>query len=60
MNTEFQIEDCIKDAIAGIDNYIYQTTGIRAEQKEIAKALTKYFVLKEILDFVLLERQENG
>ncbi|MCP3875575.1 MAG: hypothetical protein GY699_20775 [Desulfobacteraceae bacterium] len=59
MNKEYIIENCMKEAIANRDNYIFQTSGIRPEQKEIANALSKYFVLKEILDFVLLERQEN-
>lgn len=51
--------DCIKKAIETIEQYITQTTGERPEPQEIAKALTRYFVLKEIHDFIELDRQEN-
>ncbi len=59
MENDFTIETCIKDAIAGIDTYITQTTGIKPTQEEIANALGKFFVLKEILEFVKLERGDE-
>ena len=60
MKKDYQIEDCVKDAIFNIEKYIKETTGIKASQKEIAAALSKYFVLKEILDFILLDREQNA
>lgn len=51
--------DCIKDALETIENYITQTTGHKPDPEEIARALTRYFVLKEIHDFIELDRQEN-
>jgi hypothetical protein len=56
MENNFVIEDCIKEAIAGIDKYIERTTGVKPTQKEIANALGKFFVLKEIGEFIMLER----
>ncbi len=59
MDNDFAIETCIKDAIVGIDNHITQITGIKPTQQEIANALGKFFVLKEILEFVKLERGDS-
>jgi len=59
MENDFIIEPCIKDAIIEIDAYITQTTGVKPTQQEISNALSKFFVLKEILEFVKLERGEN-
>ncbi len=59
MENDFAIEPCTKNAIAGIDAYITQTTGVKPTQQEISNALSKFFVLKEILEFVKLERGEN-
>ncbi len=59
MNKDFIVENCIKDAIRAIDSYITQTTGVKPTQQEIANALGKFFVLKEILEFVKLERGDS-
>ncbi len=59
MENDLIIKPCIKDAVSAIDTYITQTTGIKPTQEEIAKALGKFFVLKEILEFVKLERGDE-
>ncbi len=60
MPPETELQPCIVSAIEKIDNFIFEATGKRASQKEIAKALTRYFVLKEILDFITMEREETS
>lgn len=54
-----EIEDSLKEAIIAIQDFVGKTTGKNASQKEIALALKKYFVLKEILDFIMMERSDN-
>ena len=57
MKQTIEIEDCMIEAIRNIEDYITQTTGTPPAPEEIAAALSKYFVLKEILGFVELSRQ---
>ena len=52
----YEIEDCIRDAVRKIDDFIFSSTGERASQTRIAEALTKYFVLNEILEFIKMDR----
>lgn len=52
-------QDCIKEALTTIETYIEDMTGKAPEPDEIANALTRYFVLKEIHDFIVMERQES-
>lgn len=51
------IHDDLKQALAGIDDFILKSTGLRASQEQIAKALTRYFVLNEILEFIKMDRE---
>jgi hypothetical protein len=53
---DYPLETCIRDAVRKIDAFLLESTGKRASQQEIAGALTRYFVLKEILDFIRMER----
>jgi hypothetical protein len=50
---------CLIDALANIDDYIFKTTGEKPAPEDVAGALSKYFVLKEILEFVQLSRQQR-
>ena len=54
-----QIEPCMVEAIRHIEEYILKTTGKELTQEELAQALTKFFVLKEIREFVEMTRAEN-
>ena len=56
MDPSEAIEDCIRSAVQKIDDFFFSATGTRSTQEEIANALNRYFVLKEILDFVVMER----
>ncbi len=60
MNKEFKLEACMAAAIEKIETYIEKTTGTRPTQQEMADALSRYFVLKEIGDFIRMTRRENG
>lgn len=54
-----EIEDCVKEAIQTMQNFVKEVTGEYPTQEEIAKALKKYFVLKEIADYISLERENR-
>lgn len=55
-----KFETCMIEAIENLDDYITQTTGKKPEQKELANALSKYFVLKEIREFIEMTRKEDS
>ena len=50
------LEDAVHQAIAKIHDFVTQVSGIEPSQAEIAKALTRYFVLKEINDHIVMDR----
>lgn len=49
----------IAEAIKKIEAFIIQTTGEAPTPREISDALTRYFVLKEILDFIVMSREKT-
>ena len=59
MTTDPRIEDCLIQAIEKIEDYIEKTTGKAPRQQEIADALTRFFVLKEIGEFIEMNRLES-
>lgn len=48
----------ISKAMDKLFRYVEQTTGKAPSDEEVASALTRYFVLKEIADFIVMERGE--
>jgi hypothetical protein len=54
------IEPVLREALAAVSDFIHQVTGREATQAEIADALTRYFVLNEIKDHILMKREESG
>jgi len=52
-----QIEDCIKEALWTIQNFITEVTGQEPTQQEIADSLVRYFVLNEIREHVEMDRE---
>jgi len=56
MKTEV-IQDCIKEALETVQHFVKETTGKEPTQPEIANALKRYFVLKEIKEHIELERE---
>ena len=49
----------LAESLRKIEDYIENATGTRPSPEELAPALTKYFVLKEILEFVKLSREAS-
>ncbi len=60
MKQTIEMEASMIKAIETIETFVAQTSGIKPEPDEIAAALSKYFVLKEILGFIELARQEKS
>jgi len=54
MSTD-SIDPSIVEAVRKIEHFIEQTTGKRATQQQIARALARYFVLNEIKEHIVLE-----
>ncbi|MCP4347413.1 MAG: hypothetical protein GY795_18060 [Desulfobacterales bacterium] len=50
-----ETEDCIKEAVETIKNFVKEVTGKGTSSQEIAKALKRYFVLREISEHIKLE-----
>ncbi len=55
-NNHSELEKSIED----LQDFVEKTTGKRATASEIVFALDKYFVRKEILEFIALYRKENS
>ncbi|MBW1754502.1 MAG: hypothetical protein JRJ46_15825 [Deltaproteobacteria bacterium] len=54
-----QVHKSMLEAIGTIQDFIKEVTGQEATQDEIAHALTRYFVLNEIKDFIELQRSQG-
>jgi len=48
----------LTDALDTVSDFIRQVTGVEPTPAEIADALTRYFVLKEIKDHILMMRED--
>jgi hypothetical protein len=57
MATSETIDDSIVDAVERIQHFLKEVTGEKATQQEIAKALTHYFVMNEIKEYVEMNRE---
>ena len=51
------IDPVFSDALGTVSDFIRQVTGVEPTQPEIADALTRYFVLNEIKDHILMMRK---
>jgi hypothetical protein len=54
-----QVDESMLEAIGTIQDFVKEVTGQEATQDEIAHALTRYFVLNEIKDFIELQRSQG-
>ena len=59
MNKELTIAPCLVEAIDKIKAYMIRSKGIDPTAEEMADALTKFFVLKEIGEFIEMQRKDN-
>jgi hypothetical protein len=55
MEPAVEVDDAILDAIAVIQHYVREVAGDTPTQPEIARALKRYFVLKEITEHIVME-----
>lgn len=60
MITAASIEPRLIAALETVADFIHQVTGAEPTQAEIADALCRYFVLKEIKDHILMLRENDG
>jgi hypothetical protein len=60
MAAEHPVHESILRAIGTIQEFIKTVTGQEATPNELAGALTRYFVMNEIKEFIELERMESG
>jgi hypothetical protein len=54
------IDNALTNALDTIADFIRQVTGLEPTQPEIADALTRYFVMNEIKDPILMKRQGSN
>jgi hypothetical protein len=57
MATRQTIDLVLSDALDAVSDFIHQVTGVEPTPAEIADALTRYFVLNEIKDHILMLRE---
>ena len=48
----------LTDALDTVSDFIRQVTGVEPTPAEIADALTRYFVMKEIKDHIVMLRED--
>ncbi len=58
-NPENDLDPVLTAAVRKIESFITQTTGRAPSPEELASAMTRYFVLNEILEFIQMTREEN-
>ena len=57
MSPQRTIDPVLTDALDTVSDFIRQTTGVEPTPAEMADALTRYFVLNEIKDHILMVRK---
>ncbi len=56
MTSSDVLDPVLTDALDTVSDFIRQVTGVEPTQAEVADALTRYFVLNEIKDHILIQR----
>ena len=54
------LDPVLTNALDAVSDFIRQVTGVEPTQAEVADALTRYFVLNEIKDHILMMREEES
>jgi len=62
MNHPLEKDPVLVDALKAVSDFIQQVTGVAPTPAEVADALTRYFVLNEIKEHIVMLRngEENG
>jgi len=59
LKSEEKLAPEVVAAVRRIEDYITQSTGQAPSSEELANSMTRYFVLKEILEFIRMSRGED-
>jgi hypothetical protein len=59
VNEKRTLESSLAEALSKVSDFVGQVTGKEASQAEIADALTRYFVLNEIKDHIVMLRENE-
>ena len=54
-----ELEPCLVDAVLRMEKFVEEVTGQRPTPEELAGAMTKYFVLKEMVEYIQMGWEEN-
>ena len=57
MDSHPTIDIAVADALATVSDFVRQVTGVEPTPAEIADSLTRYFVMKEIKDHIVMLRE---
>jgi hypothetical protein len=60
MNPQIEKEPVLVDALKTVSDFIRQVTGVAPTPAEMADALTRYFVLNEIKEHIVMLREGDG
>lgn len=60
MTDQTTIEPALTAALETVSDFVRQVTGLEPTQAEVADALTRYFVLNEIKDHIVMAREGDG
>lgn len=60
MTYQLEKDPVLVDALKTVSNFIQQVTGVAPTPAEMADALTRYFVLNEIKDHIVMLRDGEG
>lgn len=50
----------IQAAVRRMEEFVTQATGRAPAPQELADAMTRYFVLKEVLEFIQMSREDQS
>ena len=59
MTSRRSLDPALLDALDKVSDFVQQVTGAPATPAELADALTRYFVLNEIKDHIVMLREEE-
>ena len=59
MAEKIAVDEVLLDALRIVQYFVTETTGEAPTSEEIAGALKRYFVLNEIMEHIVMDRENN-